>query len=62
MKYKGLIDADKVLGKLDMSYDWELAEYEAFERTRHKLDHYGVLTFRELTKNRRSPYTTNAKQ
>jgi len=29
MKQQEIIDADKLVGKLDMNYDWELSEYES---------------------------------
>jgi hypothetical protein len=29
MKKSRIIDADKLIGKLDMNYDWALAEFEA---------------------------------
>jgi hypothetical protein len=45
-----IIDADKLLGKLDMNYDWELSEFEAFQKASHPLDKYGVFYFYQLNR------------
>lgn len=43
-----IVTVEELLGKVDMNYDWQLAEAETFQRTSHKLDAYGVLYFEEL--------------
>jgi hypothetical protein len=43
-----IIDAKDLVGKLDMRYDWELSDFEAFRTTSNTLDSYGVLYFHQL--------------
>jgi hypothetical protein len=41
MRKSKIIDADILLGRIDMRYDYELAEYESSVRLGHALDVMG---------------------